>query len=127
MRTVGCCRGVVCVSWLASFEGFKITLDVTYLEIYNDVAYDLLNASSGVNARLPKVRLAACCGVGAREMDYLHCLVGVLEGMLLPLGHAPARAQVTVSDVGRGCQVHNISVHPAPEDVALNLAFAGAV
>ena len=54
-------RGLLprCLSYvydrLASFEGYKITMDVTYLEIYNDVAYDLLNASSGVNARLPKV------------------------------------------------------------------------
>lgn len=30
---------------------------VTYLEIYQNVAYDLLNASSGVNARLPKISI----------------------------------------------------------------------
>ncbi len=30
---------------------------MTYLEIYNDTAYDLLNAASGVNARLPKVSI----------------------------------------------------------------------
>lgn len=32
-----------------------ISIHITYLEIYNDTAYDLLNASSGANARLPKV------------------------------------------------------------------------
>ena len=31
---------------------------VTYLEIYNDTAFDLLNAASGGNARLPKVTVA---------------------------------------------------------------------
>ena len=33
----------------------KTRVEVTYLEIYNDVAYDLLSAASGGNARLPKV------------------------------------------------------------------------
>jgi kinesin family member 6/9 len=32
-----------------------VSIQITYLEIYNDTAYDLLNASSGANARLPKV------------------------------------------------------------------------
>ena len=28
---------------------------ISYIEIYNDVAYDLLNVASGTSARLPKV------------------------------------------------------------------------
>ena len=36
----------------------KTTIMVTYLEIYNDVAYDLLSAASGANARLPKVSVS---------------------------------------------------------------------
>lgn len=36
-------------------DASKIQLSINYLEIYNDNAYDLLNASSGANARLPKV------------------------------------------------------------------------
>ena len=30
-------------------------LQISYLEIYNDVAYDLLNVVSGSTAKLPKV------------------------------------------------------------------------
>eukprot|EP00730_Choanoeca_flexa_P002951 TRINITY_DN11240_c0_g1_i1.p1 TRINITY_DN11240_c0_g1~~TRINITY_DN11240_c0_g1_i1.p1 ORF type:complete len:887 (+),score=161.57 TRINITY_DN11240_c0_g1_i1:54-2714(+) len=33
----------------------KASVTVTYLEIYNNTAYDLLNAASGSSARLPKV------------------------------------------------------------------------
>ncbi|EGD77619.1 hypothetical protein PTSG_08714 [Salpingoeca rosetta] len=33
-------------------------VEVTYLEIYNDTAYDLLNSASGANARLPKVAVS---------------------------------------------------------------------
>ena len=32
-----------------------VELSITYLEIYQNAAYDLLNASSGANARLPKI------------------------------------------------------------------------
>lgn len=39
-------------------DASKIQLNINYLEIYNDNAYDLLNASSGANARLPKVAAA---------------------------------------------------------------------
>lgn len=33
----------------------QLCIEVSYIEIYNDAAYDLLNAVSGTNARLPKV------------------------------------------------------------------------
>ena len=31
-------------------------MHISYIEIYNDVAYDLLNVASGTSARLPKVQ-----------------------------------------------------------------------
>ena len=40
---------------LSERKAEDIRIEVTYLEIYNDSAYDLLNAASGGNARLPKV------------------------------------------------------------------------
>eukprot|EP00049_Salpingoeca_infusionum_P010015 m.169896 g.169896 ORF g.169896 m.169896 type:complete len:760 (-) comp14513_c1_seq3:2610-4889(-) len=45
-------------SALKEQEAEAVTVAVTYLEIYNDTAYDLLNASSGANARLPKVSVS---------------------------------------------------------------------
>jgi len=54
-------RGLLprCISYvfdqLSERKAEDIRIEVTYLEIYNDSAYDLLNAASGGNARLPKV------------------------------------------------------------------------
>ena len=33
----------------------NVELSITYLEIYQNAAFDLLNAASGASARLPKI------------------------------------------------------------------------
>lgn len=47
---------------LAEKQSTETEIKVTYLEIYNDTAYDLLNAASGANARLPKVSVTERAG-----------------------------------------------------------------
>ena len=85
---------------------------ISYIEIYNDVAYDLLNASSGASARLPKVRTTVRCDSPCSSPR--------------PTTLRLTSCQISITDNDGGCHIQNLSVHAAPtEDVAQNLLFMG--
>jgi kinesin family protein 6/9 len=57
-----------------TFADATVELRVTYLEIYQNAAYDLLNAASGVNARLPKVSVIESRREGSKAETKVHNL-----------------------------------------------------